>query len=266
VKKTAKGLRLVGYLEGLSYIALLGIAMPLKYVWDFPEAVRYLGALHGALFIIYVAAAIRTARAARWPAMDLIEALAVSVFPARPVPARARHRHRRGSGRARTIIPHLPGPPMNHPLLLEAHNLTRWAVLATAAWALVHAWRGWLARAPWRLADRLPGLIFTTVLNLQFVVGVILYYNSPIVRPVFSSLAYAGSTPPATFFTLLHPAAMIAAALLAQVAYSIAKRASDDRRRFRAAAVGYSIATILVVIAIPWPHLPYGRPLLPASG
>lgn len=152
---------------------------------------------------------------------------------------------------------------MNHPLLLEAHNLTRWLILATAAWALVHAWRGWLARAPWRLIDRLPGLIFTTALNLQFVVGVILYYNSPLVRPVFTSFAYAWSSPPATFFALLHPCAMIAAALLAQVAYSIAKRAPDDHRRFRAAALGYGVATLLVLAAIPWPNLSYGRPLLP---
>lgn len=84
MRKTAKGLRVVGYLEGLSYIALLGIAMPLKYVWEFPEAVRYLGAIHGALFILYVIAAIRTAWSARWPAIDLVEALAVSVFPLGP--------------------------------------------------------------------------------------------------------------------------------------------------------------------------------------
>lgn len=154
---------------------------------------------------------------------------------------------------------------MNYPLLLSAHNLTRWAVLVTAVWALAHAWRGYLSRGRWGRGARLPGLVFTTVLNLQFVLGLMLYFNSPFVRPVFTAPAYATSSTFAAVFTLLHPVAMTAAAVLAQVAYSAAKRAADDRRRYRAAAVGYGVAVALVLAAVPWPFLPYGRPLLPAG-
>ncbi len=45
-------LRLVGFIEGVSYITLLGIAMPLKYFADKPEYVRINGMIHGVLFII----------------------------------------------------------------------------------------------------------------------------------------------------------------------------------------------------------------------
>ncbi len=45
----------VAFLEGLSYILLLFIAMPLKYFFDLPEAVKYVGWAHGVLFIAYVA-------------------------------------------------------------------------------------------------------------------------------------------------------------------------------------------------------------------
>lgn len=44
-------LRLASILDGISYLILLGIAMPLKYVWEMPLAVRIVGSLHGLLFL-----------------------------------------------------------------------------------------------------------------------------------------------------------------------------------------------------------------------
>ncbi len=54
---TALGrLRLVGFLEGLSFLLLLGVAMPLKYLMGEPAAVRVVGMAHGVLFLAYLAA------------------------------------------------------------------------------------------------------------------------------------------------------------------------------------------------------------------
>ena len=44
-------LRLASILDGISYLILLGIAMPLKYVWEMPLAVRIVGSLHGFFFL-----------------------------------------------------------------------------------------------------------------------------------------------------------------------------------------------------------------------
>lgn len=44
-------IRLVSLLEGLSLLLLLGVAMPLKYVWGIPMAVRVVGMAHGLLFV-----------------------------------------------------------------------------------------------------------------------------------------------------------------------------------------------------------------------
>ncbi|MDF2457091.1 MAG: hypothetical protein K0R51_3084 [Cytophagaceae bacterium] len=46
-------LRIIGWLEGLSLIALIGIAMPLKYIYNKPEATKEVGMAHGVLFILY---------------------------------------------------------------------------------------------------------------------------------------------------------------------------------------------------------------------
>lgn len=51
---TALGrLRLIGIIEGFSYVALLFIAMPLKYLADMPLAVRVTGSIHGLLFVTF---------------------------------------------------------------------------------------------------------------------------------------------------------------------------------------------------------------------
>lgn len=48
-----KNLRILGNVEGVSYLLLLGVAMPLKYLADMPLAVRIVGMGHGVLFIAY---------------------------------------------------------------------------------------------------------------------------------------------------------------------------------------------------------------------
>ncbi len=60
-----KAFRIISFIEGLSYLALVGIAMPLKYVWEMPMAVRYVGMAHGVLFVIFVLALVFAAVAAR---------------------------------------------------------------------------------------------------------------------------------------------------------------------------------------------------------
>lgn len=49
-----KNLTIIGYLEGTSFLLLLCIAMPLKYMMGISEAVRYVGMAHGVLFIAYI--------------------------------------------------------------------------------------------------------------------------------------------------------------------------------------------------------------------
>lgn len=51
---TLTRLRSVGSWEAVSYLLLLFVAMPLKYIWGWPEAVRVVGMAHGILWIAYI--------------------------------------------------------------------------------------------------------------------------------------------------------------------------------------------------------------------
>jgi integral membrane protein len=59
-------LRLIGYVEAVSFLILLGVAMPLKYAFDRPEAVKIVGWVHGVLFIVFVLALAAAARRHQW--------------------------------------------------------------------------------------------------------------------------------------------------------------------------------------------------------
>ncbi|MGB0788445.1 MAG: DUF3817 domain-containing protein, partial [Marinirhabdus sp.] len=50
---SVKTFRIISVLEAVSFLLLLGIAMPLKYIWGSPEMVRIVGAAHGVLFLAY---------------------------------------------------------------------------------------------------------------------------------------------------------------------------------------------------------------------
>ena len=59
-------LRLIGLLEGVSFLVLLGVAMPLKYLAGYPIAVQVVGWIHGALFVAFCAALFHVWRTAPW--------------------------------------------------------------------------------------------------------------------------------------------------------------------------------------------------------
>ncbi len=76
-----KWFRLLGWLEGISFLALLLIAMPLKYYAELPIGVRIMGPLHGTLFLLYCASAFWLASSYQWPLRQHLLAYAAAVFP-----------------------------------------------------------------------------------------------------------------------------------------------------------------------------------------
>lgn len=74
-------LRLLGLAEGVSFLVLLGIAMPLKYLANQPLAVKYVGWAHGGLFMLYILTAIGTASERDWPFRRTLATLVAAVLP-----------------------------------------------------------------------------------------------------------------------------------------------------------------------------------------
>src|SRR5690349_4310538 len=81
IHSSIRNLRIIGILEGISYLILLCIAMPLKYLLDIPQAVRVVGWSHGVLFILYIPAVFFARKAMQWNFFQLLVALAASLVP-----------------------------------------------------------------------------------------------------------------------------------------------------------------------------------------
>jgi integral membrane protein len=80
--KTVIGrLRVVGLFEGISFLVLLLIAMPLKYWADIPEAVAIAGSLHGLLFVLYMLALLHVWIAYRWSIFKVAAAFIAAFLP-----------------------------------------------------------------------------------------------------------------------------------------------------------------------------------------
>lgn len=79
-----KQFKLIAILEGLSFLILLGIAMPLKYIFGYPETTEVVGMAHGILFITYVLMVFLIRKQLKWDYKITFLALAASVLPFGP--------------------------------------------------------------------------------------------------------------------------------------------------------------------------------------
>ena len=74
-------LRVVAFAEGVSFLILLFVAMPLKYLAGLPQAVRIVGMVHGILFIAFVLMLLRASIARSWPFHRSLVAFGSAIVP-----------------------------------------------------------------------------------------------------------------------------------------------------------------------------------------
>ena len=74
-------LRLLAYLEGISFLLLLGVGMPLKYMYEMPKPNLYIGMLHGILFVAYCAWVMIVKSELKWSSSKTFWALLAAFLP-----------------------------------------------------------------------------------------------------------------------------------------------------------------------------------------
>lgn len=145
---------------------------------------------------------------------------------------------------------------------LLVHSYTRWAVVVTVLLVSLRCAHGWIRARPWTRADELAHKAMMVAVDWQFTLGVILYlFLSPNSRVFFTHFKAGFGDPNVRFFGLEHPLAMITAVSLVHFGRERSeKRSGMERHR---AAFRWTFGALVVFsIAIPWPFLKYGRPLL----
>ena len=150
--------------------------------------------------------------------------------------------------------------------LLIIHSVFRWLVLLSLLYAIVRAYRGYAAGRVFSAADNAVRHWTATIAHLQLLIGFTLYGKSPLVKYFFGNKHAAMGHTDARFFSLIHVLLMLAAIVLITIGSAMAKRQATDAAKFRTQLLWFSIALLLILLAIPWPFSPLaGRPYIRIS-
>jgi uncharacterized membrane protein YphA (DoxX/SURF4 family) len=129
----------------------------------------------------------------------------------------------------------------------------RWLVLITLLLAVIFAFAGWFKKLDWNKKDNISGLLLTIFMDIQFLVGIILYaFVSPITKAAFNDFGAAMKNADLRFYTVEHILMMIIALVLVHIGRAKSKKASAPWKKHRNAAIFYGISLILILVAIPW--------------
>ena len=146
---------------------------------------------------------------------------------------------------------------------LLVHSWIRWIVLIVGILAVARAAAGMTGRKPWTAADDRGTLLFTIALDIQMIVGLLLYaWLSPITRAAFANMAAAMRNPALRFWVMEHSVGMIMALALAHVGRVVIKRKSEAGDKHRLAVMFFGVAMLVILMSVPWPWGANPRPLL----
>jgi uncharacterized membrane protein len=148
-------------------------------------------------------------------------------------------------------------------VILPLHSVIRWIVVVAALLTVARGIRGWLGQKAWTSQDTRLGLIFTIVFDVQVLLGIILVFVSPSVRIGFADFGSAMGDPELRYWLVEHIPLMLVALALAHVGRSLTRKGTEPGPKHRAATIWFGLAILVVLVAIPWPFLAYGRPLVP---
>jgi len=144
--------------------------------------------------------------------------------------------------------------------LLFFHSMVRWAVLGTLLYAIYRAYKGYTQKLSFTKGDDSLRHWTATTAHIQLMLGIVLYTQSPNAK--FSLHANGHLTQP-FFFGVLHLLLMVTAIVIITIGSAVAKRKEGHADKFKTMLVWFSIALLVIFIAIPWPFSPLAqRPYL----
>lgn len=144
--------------------------------------------------------------------------------------------------------------------VLFGHAYLRWFVLLAAVLVLVRSFTGWRSRREWEPGDEKLHFALIAGVDLQLLLGLILYFISPITRGFMSDAGTAMKDPLLRFFAMEHLVGMLIAVALFHVGRAVSKKAVGPARHKKVFTFTL-IGAIVALLAIPWPGMKYGRPL-----
>lgn len=139
--------------------------------------------------------------------------------------------------------------------LSHTHSFLRYVLLALLIVAIVNAFRGWFRNTAFDRKDEKLSLFTMIVTHVQLLIGLGLYFVSPLISSGLVDMGKAMKDASLRFWVLEHPLMMIVGIVLITVGHSLGKRAERDVVKHRRVAVFFLLALLLIFFSIPWPFM-----------
>jgi hypothetical protein len=145
--------------------------------------------------------------------------------------------------------------------ILALHSWIRWIALIAGIGATITAMRGSSGPSGDSQLDRW-GLALVTALDVQMLLGLIMYLAvSPIMDAIRANFGAAMKDPVARFWAVEHIGSMLVAVIIVHVGRVLGRKTTNPDSKRMKLFVCFGIATVLMLLSIPWPGLRAGRPL-----
>jgi len=139
--------------------------------------------------------------------------------------------------------------------LLLLHSAVRWLVLTSLLTALYRAVTGYAGNKPFSTLDDSIRHWTATIAHIQLILGITIYFQSPVVKYAVAESQSALVTDH-SFFKYIHISLMLLSVVLITIGSAIAKRKDTDREKFQTMLIWFGLALIIIFMAIPWPFSP----------
>jgi hypothetical protein len=141
--------------------------------------------------------------------------------------------------------------------LLTTHSLFRWLVLVSLLYALYRSYTAWVTKRNYTKFDDTVRHTTATICHVQFLIGLWLYWISPIVGYFLDNFKSAVHERDLRFFGMEHITMMFVAIVVVSIGSSMAKGKQTDEAKFKTIAIWYTVGLIIIFLSIPWSFSPF---------
>ena len=141
--------------------------------------------------------------------------------------------------------------------VLALHSLVRWLVLMLLLYSICRAYVGYVNNKSFLKSDDRFRHWTAPMAHIQLMIGMVLYTQSPMVKHFWSDAGMMLKNWEQSFYGFIHIFLMFISIIFLTIGSAMAKRKALDRDKFKTMLIWFSVALIIILIAIPWPFSPF---------
>lgn len=142
---------------------------------------------------------------------------------------------------------------MLYSVSLTIHSILRWLIVLAALLAIIRAVNGLSFKRGWTQTDNRVGLWFTLFMDIQLLLGILLYFFlSPTTQIALQNFGAAMGDSTLRFFAVEHTLIMLVAVIVAHIGRGMVRKAGTDAAKHRRTLIWFGLAILLVLAGIPW--------------